>query len=46
MWESKLEHHWDGSGVQSPYVAPTGTRGVNDPAAVNLTQVILPGTRL
>ncbi|MGH8653584.1 MAG: c-type cytochrome [Gammaproteobacteria bacterium] len=39
-------HHWDGSGVQSPYAALTGTRGVNDPAAINLTQVTLHGALL
>jgi mono/diheme cytochrome c family protein len=39
-------HHWDGSGVQSPYAALFGNRAVNDPAAVNLTQVTLHGSSL
>lgn len=39
-------HHWDGSGVQSPYAALIGNRTVNDPAAVNLMQVILHGASL
>jgi len=39
-------HHWDGSGVQSSYAALIGNRTVNDPAAVNLTQVILQGASL
>lgn len=39
-------HQWDGSGVQSRYAALLGTRGLNDPAAINLTQVILHGAHL
>lgn len=39
-------HQWDGSGVQSSYAALIGNRTVNDPEAVNLTQVTLHGASL
>ena len=39
-------HHWDGSGVHSPYADLTGNRTVNDPSGVNLMQVILQGASL
>jgi mono/diheme cytochrome c family protein len=39
-------HRWDGSGAQSSYAALLGSRTVNDPAAINLTQVVLHGSRL
>jgi mono/diheme cytochrome c family protein len=38
-------HQWNGPGRESPYASLTGTRGVNDPKAVNVTQVILQGVR-
>jgi mono/diheme cytochrome c family protein len=38
-------HQWNGQGRETPYASLGGTRGVADPAAVNVTQVILQGTR-
>lgn len=38
-------HEWNGQGRQTPYASLGGTRGVNDPGAVNVTQVILQGAR-
>lgn len=39
-------HNWDGRGVVSPYTSLIGSRSLNDPEAVNLTQVILHGSGL
>ncbi|WP_049621210.1 cytochrome c [Frateuria defendens] len=39
-------HLWNGQGRQSAEAALLGTQAVNDPAAYNLTQVILHGTTL
>ncbi len=38
-------HQWNGQGRETPYASLTGTRGVNDPYAVNVTEVILQGAR-
>jgi mono/diheme cytochrome c family protein len=38
-------HQWNGQGRETPYASLVGTRGVNDPRAVNVTQVILQGAR-
>jgi mono/diheme cytochrome c family protein len=38
-------HQWNGPGRETPYASLGGTRGVNDAAAVNVTQVILQGAR-
>jgi len=38
-------HQWNGPGRESPYASLGGTRGVNDAAAVNVTQVILQGAK-
>jgi mono/diheme cytochrome c family protein len=38
-------HQWNGPGRESPYASLVGTRGVNDPRAVNVTQIILQGVR-
>jgi mono/diheme cytochrome c family protein len=37
-------HDWDGNGVQSPYAALLGSRTVNDPAATNLSAILLSGS--
>jgi mono/diheme cytochrome c family protein len=37
-------HAWNGQGQQSPSAALAGSRTVNDPEGVNLTQVLLHGT--
>jgi mono/diheme cytochrome c family protein len=39
-------HGFDGSGTITPYASLAGDRSVNDPAAVNLTQVLFDGARL
>jgi mono/diheme cytochrome c family protein len=39
-------HYSNGGGAESGYAALVGSRTVNDPAAVNLTQVILHGAHL
>ncbi|MCW4116085.1 cytochrome c [Aurantimonas sp. MSK8Z-1] len=39
-------HGWEGSGVQSVFAGLRGAQTVNDPAAINLLQVILKGGRL
>ncbi|MGB9648453.1 MAG: cytochrome c [Stellaceae bacterium] len=39
-------HSFDGSGTITPYAALAGNRSVNDPEAVNLTQVLFDGARL
>jgi mono/diheme cytochrome c family protein len=39
-------HSFDGSGTITPYASLAGDRSVNDPEAVNLTQVLLDGARL
>jgi mono/diheme cytochrome c family protein len=39
-------HSFDGSGTITPYASLAGDRSVNDPAAVNLTQVLFDGARL
>ncbi len=36
-------HQWNGPGRETPYASLSGTRGVNDAAAINVTQVILQG---
>jgi mono/diheme cytochrome c family protein len=38
-------HEWNGQGRQTPYASLTGTRGVNDPQAVNVTQIIIQGSK-
>jgi mono/diheme cytochrome c family protein len=38
-------HQWNGQGRETPYASLTGTRGVNDVDAINVTQVILQGTQ-
>jgi mono/diheme cytochrome c family protein len=39
-------HSFDGSGTVSGYASLAGNRSVNDPEAVNLTQVLFEGARL
>jgi mono/diheme cytochrome c family protein len=39
-------HSFDGSGTITPYASLAGDRSVNDPAAVNLTEVLFDGARL
>ena len=39
-------HQWNGKGQQTSYASLLGTRGVNDPAGTNVTQVILNGSKL
>jgi mono/diheme cytochrome c family protein len=39
-------HQWDGQGQQTPYAALAGDRAVNDPDGMNLTQIILKGSKL
>jgi mono/diheme cytochrome c family protein len=36
-------HQWNGPGRETPFASLNGTRGVNDAAATNVTQVILQG---
>jgi mono/diheme cytochrome c family protein len=36
-------HQYDGQGQQTPYASLLGTRGVNDPDGMNVTQAILQG---
>jgi mono/diheme cytochrome c family protein len=38
-------HQWNGPGRETSYASLSGTRGVNDAAAVNVTEVILQGAR-
>jgi mono/diheme cytochrome c family protein len=38
-------HQWDGQGRETPYASLSGTRGVNDATAVNVTEVILQGSK-
>jgi mono/diheme cytochrome c family protein len=38
-------HQWDGAGRESSYASLSGTRGVNDATAINVTQVILQGAK-
>jgi mono/diheme cytochrome c family protein len=38
-------HQWNGQGRQTPYASLEGTRGVNDIDAINVTQIILQGTK-
>jgi mono/diheme cytochrome c family protein len=38
-------HQWNGQGRETPYASLSGTRGVNDADAVNVTEVILQGTK-
>jgi mono/diheme cytochrome c family protein len=39
-------HSFDGSGTITPYASLAGDRSANDPATVNLTQVLLQGAHL
>lgn len=39
-------HQWNGQGRQTIYASLEGTRGVNDLAATNVTQVILQGSKM
>lgn len=39
-------HRFDGTGAQTPYATLIGTRGVNDPEATNITQIVLHGASL
>ena len=39
-------HQWNGKGQQTPFASLLGTRGVNDPAGFNVTQMILRGVRM
>ena len=39
-------HSFDGSGAVWPHASLAGNRSVNDPAAVNVTQVLFQGARL
>jgi mono/diheme cytochrome c family protein len=39
-------HRFDGTGAQTPNASLIGTRGVNDPEATNVTQVVLHGASL
>jgi len=36
-------HQWSGTGLESPYAALQGSRGVNDASGANVTQAILQG---
>jgi mono/diheme cytochrome c family protein len=36
-------HQWNGIGQQSSYASLAGTRGVNDPSGINVSQIILNG---
>ena len=38
-------HQWNGKGQQTPYASLLGTRGVNDVGGINVTQVILHGSK-
>ena len=39
-------HQWNGQGLETPYAALVGTRGVNDVNGANVTQAILQGARM
>jgi mono/diheme cytochrome c family protein len=39
-------HQWNGAGQQTPYAGLAGTRGVNDPKGLNVTQAILHGVTM
>jgi mono/diheme cytochrome c family protein len=39
-------HQWNGRGQETPYASLLGTRGVNDVDGVNVTQVILHGSKM
>jgi mono/diheme cytochrome c family protein len=39
-------HQWNGKGLESPYAALLGARGVNDVKGTNVTQVILQGVKM
>ncbi|MEX1827061.1 cytochrome c [Luteibacter sp. CQ10] len=39
-------HQWNGIGQQTRYASLAGTRGVNDPSGLNVTQAILQGVKL
>ena len=39
-------HQWNGVGQQTRYASLAGTRGVNDPSGLNVTQAILQGVKL
>jgi mono/diheme cytochrome c family protein len=38
-------HNWTGVSAISPYATIAGTRAVNDPAATNVAQIVITGTR-
>ena len=38
-------HGWTGQSTISPFATLTGARAVNDPAAVNVAQIVISGTR-
>jgi mono/diheme cytochrome c family protein len=38
-------HGWSGTSAISPYATISGTRAVNDPAATNVAQIVISGTR-
>jgi mono/diheme cytochrome c family protein len=39
-------HQWNGQGQQTNYASLLGTRGVNDPGGMNVTQMILRGVKM
>lgn len=39
-------HGWNGTGLESPYAALRGTRGVSDVKGTNVTQAILQGVKI
>ncbi len=39
-------HQWNGQGQQTPYAALAGSQAVNDPAGLNVVQVMLRGERM
>jgi mono/diheme cytochrome c family protein len=39
-------HQWNGQGQQTPYAALAGSQAVNDPAGLNVVQVMLHGARM
>jgi mono/diheme cytochrome c family protein len=38
-------HNWSGVSAISPYATISGARAVNDPAATNVAQIVISGTR-
>jgi mono/diheme cytochrome c family protein len=39
-------HQWNGKGQETPYASLLGSRGVNDVSGINVTQVILQGSKM